>query len=116
MRKSSYMKTWLYATLMLFATSHVCPGADMLLLNTGEKIAGTVMSYSDMTFHVQTAAGSQLNEPLTTVRSIEFADSATPVSLDVRPTGKIEAKILQFENSKFAAVTKDGEIEKIPAS
>src|SRR5579859_1825389 len=109
-------KTWIYVTMALLATSCVCPGADMLLLNSGEKIPGTVTGYSDMTFHIQTVAGAKLDEPLITVRSVEFADSATAVSLDARSTGKVQARILQYDNSKFAIVTKDGEIEKISAA
>jgi thiol-disulfide isomerase/thioredoxin len=110
------MKTWIRATLTAFAAVRTCMGADILVLNSGEKIPGTVTGYSDMTFHIQTIAGSKLDEPLITVRSVEFADSATQVSLDVRATGKVQARILQYENSKFAIVTKDGEIDKIPAS
>jgi thioredoxin 1 len=109
------MKTWICATLTLLGVIAVSPGADILYLNSGEKIAGTVMSYSDMTFHVQTATGSEVKEPLITVRSIEFADSATPVSLGMRPNGKVDSKVLQFENSKFVVANSDGEIQKIPA-
>jgi thioredoxin 1 len=94
----------------------VSPGADILYLNSGEKIAGTVLSYSDMTFHVQAASGTESTVPLITVRSIEFADSATPVSLDVRPAGKMESKVLLLENSKFVVANSDGEIQRIPAS
>ena len=110
------MKKWICATGALAAMSGVCPGADILYLNNGQKIAGLVTSYSDMIFHVQTATGPELQEPLIAVRSVEFADSATPVSLDANPTGKTDAKVLQFENSKFVIATTDGEIEKIPAS
>ena len=85
------MKTWICATGALAAMSGVCPGADILYLNNGQKIAGLVTSYSDMIFHVQTAPGPELQEPLIAVRSVEFADSATPVSLDANPTGKRDA-------------------------
>jgi len=111
-----HIRTWICATVTLFSVSGVCPGADLIRLNSGQKVVGSVMSYRDMTFHVQTVTGSELNVPLITVRSIEFADSGTPVSLDVQPTGKADAKILEFENSKFVVATKDGEVEKIPAA
>jgi thioredoxin 1 len=110
------MKTWIFAIATLLAVSGICPGADILYLNNGQKIAGTVTTYGDMAFHVQTSTGPELTVPLITVRSVEFADSATPVTLDVRPTGKIDSKVLMFETSKFVVATKDGEIDKIPAS
>jgi len=100
----------------LFSAVAVCAGADVLLLNNGQKIAGFVTQYSDATFTLKTSSGGELKEPASAVSSIEFADSATPVSLDMRPNGTIDTKVLQFENAKFVVVSGDGEIQKIPIS
>ena len=100
----------------LFSAVAVCAGADALLLSNGQRIAGFVTQYSDATFTLKTRSGSELKEPASAVSSIEFADSATPVSLDMRPNGTINTKVLQFENARFVVASSDGEIQKIPVS
>jgi thioredoxin 1 len=100
----------------LFGAVAVCAGADALLLSNGQRIAGFITQYSDATFTLLTPSGSELKEPASAVSSIEFADSATPVSLDMRPNGTINTKVLQFENAKFVVASTDGEIQKIPVS
>jgi thioredoxin 1 len=111
-----YLKTSTWAAVALLGMLSVCTGADVLLLNDGKKIAGFVTQYSDATFTLKTSSGGELKEPASEVSSIEFADSATPVSLDMRPNGTINTKVLQFENAKFVVASSDGEIQKIPVT
>ena len=110
------IKRFIGPVAALFSAVAVCAGADALLLSNGQRIAGFVTQYSDATFTLKTPSGDELKEPVSAVSSIEFADSATPVSLDMRPNGTINTKVLQFENAKFVVASSDGEIHKIPVS
>ena len=110
------MKTSMCTAAGVLAVVGACAAADVLLLSNGQKTTGFVTQYSDGTFTLKTSNGDELKEPATAVSSIEFADSATPVSVDLRPNGTMETKVLQFENGKFAVVSRDGEIQKLSVS
>ncbi len=110
------VKTSICAVAALLGVVGACPAADALLLSNGQRITGFVTQYSDATFTLKTPSGGELKEPASAVSSIEFADSATPVSLDMRPNGTINTKVLQFENARFVVASSDGEIQRIPVS
>ena len=110
------MKTSICAVAAALAVVGACTAADVLLLGNGQTITGFVTQYSDASFTLKTSGGDELKEPASAVSSIEFADSATPVSVDLRPNGTMDTKVLQFENGKFTVVSRDGEIQKIPVS
>jgi thioredoxin 1 len=110
------IKRFFCAIAVLFSGLAVCVGADTLRLSNGQMLAGIVTRYSDAIFTLKIPSGSELKLPASAVSSIEFADSATPVSVDLRPNGTIDTKVLQFENARFVVVSSDGEIQKIAVS
>jgi thiol-disulfide isomerase/thioredoxin len=87
--------------------------ADLIHLTTGQEIKGTVMSYANVTFEVETESGTVTRYAAASIKKIEFTRPEFPAVLETRH-GVKEGSVTLFENSAFTIKTHKG-VEKLPA-
>jgi len=104
------MKQLLWLLLLPLLAATLC--ADKLLLTGGTEVTGTVLAYSNLTFHVLGTDGKPAKYSNGQVRSIAFGDRTQPATLAMR-TGSLSGTLTKFEGTSFHLTLDSGETKSL---